>query len=39
MESLSVVNARIEDLNEIVDDQKSRKDEYAAIVAQQSEGR
>ncbi|XP_073295300.1 kinetochore protein SPC25 homolog [Primulina huaijiensis] len=37
MESISVENARIEELNKIVDDQKSRKDEYAAIVARQSE--
>ncbi|XP_073128343.1 kinetochore protein SPC25 homolog [Henckelia pumila] len=37
MESISVMNARIEDLNEIVNDQKSRKEEYAAIVARQSE--
>ncbi|KZV45711.1 kinetochore protein spc25-like [Dorcoceras hygrometricum] len=37
MESISVINARIEDLSNIVVDQKSRKDEYAAIVARQSE--
>lgn len=37
MDSLSVTRARIEELKRIVEDQKARKHEYAAIISQQSE--
>lgn len=37
-ESLSVMKARVEELNGLVKDQRERKDEYAAIISQQSEG-
>lgn len=38
MDSLSATRARIEELKRIVEDQKARKNEYAAIISQQSEG-
>lgn len=38
MESLSVMKARVEELKGLVKDQRERKDEYAAIIYQQSEG-
>ncbi|KAH6809447.1 hypothetical protein C2S51_027230 [Perilla frutescens var. frutescens] len=37
MESLSIMKTRVEDLKALVKDQKERKDEYAAIISQQSE--
>ncbi|KAF7123349.1 hypothetical protein RHSIM_Rhsim12G0166500 [Rhododendron simsii] len=37
MDSLSATRARIEELKRIVEDQKARKNEYAAIITQQSE--
>lgn len=37
-ESLSVMKARVEELNGLVKDQRERKDGYAAIISQQSEG-
>ncbi|XP_058194126.1 kinetochore protein SPC25 homolog isoform X2 [Rhododendron vialii] len=37
MDSLSATRARIEELKRIVKDQKARKNEYAAIISQQSE--
>lgn len=36
MDSISVAKARTEDLRRILQDQKARKDEYAAVVSQQS---
>lgn len=36
-ESLSVMKARVEELNGLVKDQRERKDGYAAIISQQSE--
>lgn len=38
MESVSVMKARVEELKGLVKDQRERKDEYATIIAQQSEG-
>lgn len=38
MDSVSVMKARVEELRKIVEDQKQRKDEYGAILFQQSEG-
>lgn len=38
MESVSVMKARVEELKGLVKDQRGRKDEYATIIAQQSEG-
>ncbi|KAI8529060.1 hypothetical protein RHMOL_Rhmol12G0196200 [Rhododendron molle] len=37
MDSLSATRARIEELKRIVEDQKARKNEYAAIISEQSE--
>ncbi|KAI3454454.1 hypothetical protein Pfo_011117 [Paulownia fortunei] len=37
MESISVMKARVEELKGLVEDQRERKDEYAAIISQQSE--
>ncbi|XP_057804462.1 kinetochore protein SPC25 homolog [Salvia miltiorrhiza] len=37
MESSSVTKARVEELKGLVKDQRQRKDEYAAIISQQSE--
>ncbi|XP_059657925.1 kinetochore protein SPC25 homolog isoform X2 [Cornus florida] len=37
MDSTSVIRARVEELKRIVEDQRARKDEYAAILSQQSE--
>ncbi|KAL1533016.1 kinetochore protein SPC25 isoform X2 [Salvia divinorum] len=37
MESISVIKASIEELKGLVKDQRERKDEYAAIMSQQSE--
>ncbi|KAK4394789.1 hypothetical protein Sango_1633200 [Sesamum angolense] len=36
-ESISVMKARVEELKGIVEDQRGRKNEYAAIISQQSE--
>ncbi|KAL0441025.1 UNVERIFIED_CONTAM: hypothetical protein Sradi_0041400 [Sesamum radiatum] len=36
-ESVSVIKARVEELKGIVEDQRGRKNEYAAIISQQSE--
>ncbi|GFP79041.1 pyruvate phosphate dikinase 2 [Phtheirospermum japonicum] len=38
MESISTIKARVEELNRLVEDQRERKDEYAAIISQQFEG-
>lgn len=38
MDSISAAKARLEELKGIVEDQRARKDEYAAIVSQQSDG-
>ncbi|GFP90743.1 kinetochore protein spc25 [Phtheirospermum japonicum] len=37
MESISATKARVEELNGLVEDQRERKDEYAAIISQQFE--
>ncbi|KAL0341459.1 UNVERIFIED_CONTAM: hypothetical protein Scaly_1808500 [Sesamum calycinum] len=36
-ESISVIKARVEELKGIVEDQRGRKNEYAAVISQQSE--
>lgn len=38
MESISAIKARVQELEGFVKDQGGRKDEYAAIMSQQSEG-
>lgn len=38
MDSISATKTRLEELKDIVEDQRARKDEYAAIVARQTDG-
>ena len=38
MDSISATKARLEELKGIVEDQRARKDEYAAIISRQTDG-
>lgn len=38
MDSIAATKARVDKLKRVADEQKSRKDEYAEIISQQSKG-
>lgn len=38
IDSISAAKARLEELKGVVEDQRAKKDEYAAIISQQSGG-
>lgn len=38
MDSMATTKARIEELKKVVEEQKTKKDEFAEIISQQSEG-